>query len=301
MKTLAAALTTVLAVAVTAAFASAPETEAVDVYVGIPPQEYLVSRVAGDLARVHTLVPVGQSPHSFELTPRQMAGLATSRAYFAVGLPFEEHVVEKLTGTNPSLLIVDTGAGIPRRSMDTPEAHWETSAHIRHEGRPDPHIWLSPRLACAIAANIRNGLVEIDPEHAADYEINLKALVEDLERLDQDVAKMLEPHAGRNFYVFHPAFGYFADAYGLTQIPIEAAGKEPGIRDLVSFIERARADRVTTLFVQLQFPKRTAETVAAGIGAEVVALDPLDRDYLNCLRRIAESVRAALSPPEADR
>ena len=228
-----------------------------------------------------------------------MVELATSRAYFAIGLPFEERVLRKLTGTNPDLIIVDTSDGIPKRRMDAEGAHEEAAAHGKH--RPDPHIWLNPRSARAIAESICNGFTEVDQDHASDYEANLELLLEDLDRLDEDIARMLEPYARRNFYVFHPAFGYFADAYGLNQTPIETAGKEPGIRDLISFVERARADGVTTVFVQLQFPERTAQAVAAEIGATIVALDPLESDYLNGLRRIAESVRAALAPPEAGR
>ncbi len=279
--------------------ASAPRTEPIDVYVSILPQSYLASRIGGEFARVHTLVPVGQSPHSFELTPRQMAELATSRAYFAVGLPFEERVLRKLAGMNLDLVIVDTSDGIPKRHMDAADAHEEPPA--RGSRRPDPHIWLSPRSARAIAESICDGFTNVDQDHAPDYEANLEFLHEDLDRLDEEIARMLEPYAGRSFYVFHPAFGYFADAYGLTQTPIETAGKEPGIRDLISFVERARADGVTTIFVQLQFSERTAQAVATEIGATVVALDPLESDYLSGLMRIAESVRAALAPPEAGR
>ena len=281
------------------AVASASTPGPIDVYVSILPQSYLASRVGGEFARVHTLIPVGQSPHSFELTPRQMAELATSRAYFAVGLPFEERVLRKLAGMNPDLVIVDTSEGIPKRRMDAEGEHEEAAA--RGSRSPDPHIWLSPRLARAIAENICDGFTEVDQDHAPDYETNLELLLEDLARLDEEIARMLEPYAGRSFYVFHPAFGYFADAYDLTQTPIETAGKEPGIRDLISFVERARADAVTTIFVQLQFPERTAQAVAAEVGATVVALDPLESDYLNGLRRIAESVEAALAPPETGR
>lgn len=266
------------------------------VHVSIPPQAGLVSRIAGDRASVRTLVPVGRSPHSFELTPRQMAELAASRVYFAVGLPFEARILAKLSDVSPDLAVIDTSHGIPRRDVeDAGPADPHDAAH----GQADPHVWLDPRFAAIMAERIRDGLVEADPDEAAYYDANLGALLDDLDGLDREIADLLEPYRGLGVYVFHPAFGYFTDRYGLVQVPIEVAGKEPGIRDLMTFIDEARADGVTTIFVQKQFPARIAEAVAGEIGADVVALDPLDPDYLAGLRRIAESIRVALASEHA--
>lgn len=288
--------------------------EPIDVSVSILPQAYLASRVAGDLARVHVLVPVGQSPHSFEISPQQMADLAGSRVYFAVGIQFEERVLEKLERMNPGLVVVQTGEGVPTRSMvegghtggGVPER--STTDDERHEPggrqhdawRPDPHIWLNPRFASVMTENIRDGLASVDPGNAAAYEANSRLLMEDLRELDEEIARTFEPHAGRSFYVFHPAFGYFADRYRLVQTPIEIAGKEPGIRGLISFVERARADGARTIFTQIQFPDRAAAAAAAEVGAEIVALDPLPRDYIEGLRDIAENVRVSFILEEAE-
>ena len=96
------------------------------------------------------------------------------------------------------------------------------------------------------------------------------------------------------FMVFHPAWGYFADTYGLKQIPIEVAGKEPGARTLAQIIATGRRAQVKVIFVQTQFSRRTAETIAEALGARVVAVDPLAEDYLNNLRRVAGQFAAAM-------
>jgi zinc transport system substrate-binding protein len=94
--------------------------------------------------------------------------------------------------------------------------------------------------------------------------------------------------------VYHPAFGYFADAYGLKQVPVEVEGKEPSARQLAAFIERAKAAGAKVIFVQPQFSTKSAEAVARSIGGAVVPMDPLATDYLANLERTAEKTAEAL-------
>jgi len=113
-------------------------------------------------------------------------------------------------------------------------------------------------------------------------------------QLDDDIRAMLAPYAGSRFYVFHPSFGYFADAYGLEQIPVELDGKAPSPRQLVALVEQAKADGVKVVFVQKQFPSGSAKAIADAIGGTVVQLDPLAEDVVANLRLIAESLEKAL-------
>jgi len=95
--------------------------------------------------------------------------------------------------------------------------------------------------------------------------------------------------------VFHPAWGYFADTYGLIQIPIEKEGKEPGARALTLLIGQARREHVKVIFVQPQFDRKSATQVARAIGGRVVAIDPLAPDYMNNLRGVARQISEANS------
>jgi zinc transport system substrate-binding protein len=96
--------------------------------------------------------------------------------------------------------------------------------------------------------------------------------------------------------VFHPAWGYFADTYGLTQVPIEREGKEPGARALAALIDQAKREKTQVVFVQPQFDKRSAVQVAQAIGGAVVAVDPLAPDYIDNLRRVGREFSQALQP-----
>ncbi|MFH1502791.1 MAG: zinc ABC transporter substrate-binding protein [Candidatus Eisenbacteria bacterium] len=300
----------------------------VRVCVSVLPQAFLVDRVGGDRVAVISLTKAGQSPHMFEPTPVLVAALASSRVCFSIGLPFEETVLRDVKRVNPGLIVVDSAVGVYRHGTGGPEetagsdeqagpasAESGYDAHVESTRRPesppggghshdessDPHVWLSPKAAAVIAANVRDGLVSVDPAGAHDYDSNLTALLEELDRLDGELEALLGPFAGENFYVFHPAFGYFAEAYGLRQVAIEIDGKEPGARDLAAVVSKARAEGVRTIFVQPQHPSGIAETVAREIGAELVTLDPLAYDYADNLRETGRAIAWALSREGAER
>ena len=278
------------------------------IFVSIPPQATFVERVGGTHVAVDVLVAPGQSPHAYEPTPKQMAQLAEARLFFGIGWPFEKRVLAKVTATNPHLVVVDTREGVPLRRMTAAEARLDDHgrAAAREDGHaaglpagasePDPHIWLNPRYVKIQAATICRALQAAGPAHAAEYQKNLDAFAEDLDGTDARIAAALAPLKGREFLVFHPAFGYFADAYGLRQMPVEIEGKEPGARQLAALIDRARADGVKVIFVQPQFSARSAEAVARAIGGAVVPIDPLARDYLANLEDMADKIRRALQP-----
>jgi zinc transport system substrate-binding protein len=94
--------------------------------------------------------------------------------------------------------------------------------------------------------------------------------------------------------VFHPAWGYFADAYGLKQVPVEIEGKEPKARDLDEFIKRARELKLKVIFVEPQYSPKTAQTIADAVGARLVEADDLAPDWEKNLLRVAWQISAAL-------
>ncbi|MBN2000191.1 zinc ABC transporter substrate-binding protein [candidate division KSB1 bacterium] len=253
------------------------------IYVSILPQAFFVERIGGEQVNVNVLVGPGQAPETYEPTPRQMAGLGKAHAYFRIGTPFEESVIDKIAGINKNLEIIDTRMGVTFR-------HFKDS----HSSRTaDPHIWLSPEAVKVQAATICTALGRLSPDRRAFFEKNLTDLTAELEKTHQKIVAILGPHKGEKFYVFHPAFGYFGDTYGLEQIAIESEGHEPSPRQLADLIKSARERGVKVIFIQPQHDKNNAETIAREIGAIVVPMDPLARDYLDNLLFMAESVRSA--------
>jgi zinc transport system substrate-binding protein len=154
----------------------------------------------------------------------------------------------------------------------------------------DPHIWLDPLLAKIQARTIADELSRLDPDGSDLYAQNLASLLDDLDSLDAEIREALGPARGSTMLVFHPSWGYFADRYGLRQLAIEVEGKSPGARQLHEIIETARAQGVRVIFVQPQFSTAGAEAIAREIGAVVTYADPLPRDYIAELRRVAHTV-----------
>jgi zinc transport system substrate-binding protein len=279
----------VLALLLLLAAAAAPADGPLSVYVTIPPQAYFVERIAGELVNVGVLVGPGQSPHAYDPSPRQMAELVDSDVFFTVGLPFEEELLPRIRRLAPDLEVVATDYPVPKREM-------ESAAGGRHgdHGRRDPHIWMDPDRVKIQARVIARTLERHDPSHDATYAANLESFIAELDSLDARITRALAPVEGSRLYVFHAAFGYFADAYGLEQVPVEVGGKEPSARQLARLIERATADGARVIFVQPQFSTTAAEAVADAIDGVVVPIDPLARDYAANLERVADAVRTGL-------
>ena len=277
------------------------------VFTSIVPQEYFVERIAGDRVDVQALVRPGSSPATYEPGPRQMAALSEAKLFFRIGVPFENAFIPKIEDSMKGLRIVDTRKGLTLRKMKVAHDHDEEHGHKAehddhhaehddhgHEGGSDPHIWTSPRLVKVQAATIASALSEVDPAGKAIYAANLASLNEDLDALDTHLKKALAPIKGKSFMVFHPSWGYFADAYGLAQEPIEIEGKDPSGRQLDRMIVMAKEEDIRVIFVQPQFSKKSAGRIAKAIDGVVVPIDPLARDYINNLEKVAVTVRQSL-------
>jgi zinc transport system substrate-binding protein len=262
------------------------------------PQAYFLGRIGGQHVQADVLVGPGQDPHIFEPTPQQMAGLSEAAVYFRIGMPFETRLLAKIASVNKDLKVVDTAEGIELMDMPEDEAgrHHEAegAAEARARGDKDPHIWLDPKLVKIQAQTICRALVELDPANADTYRANLKAFQDELDRLDQRLAKVLAPLKGREFFVYHPAFGYFAAAYGLKQVAVETGGKEPGPRRVAELVEQARREGVNVIFVQPQFSDKTARAIARQIGGAVVPIDDLPRDYVAGMDKMSAAIEQAL-------
>lgn len=247
---------------------------ALNVTVSILPQKYFVERIGGENVAVNVMVLPGESPATYEPKPDQLRALSEAQAYVSIGVPFENAWLARISSANPDMLMVDTTQGIER--LGDPE-------------HPDPHIWLSPRLVKIQAQTIYEALAQLDPEHQATYQANLERFLEDIDALDADIRSTLSGLEQRKFMVFHPSWSYFARDYDLEMIPIEIGGQEPSAAELAALVERAQEEDIRVIFAQPQFSTEKAQTIAAEIGGEVLLIDPLAPDWLDNLRRVAET------------
>lgn len=276
--------------------ATAWAADKVPVFVSIAPQKFFVEQIGKDLVEVHVMVEPGASPHTYEPKPRQMEAVSIARIYFAVGVTFEKTWLKRIRQSNPRMVVVHTEHGIEKLPMVAHHHHDEGKHREKHHhdhGALDPHIWLSPPLVMVQARNILRALQELDPAHRSVYEVNYKAFMTILMDLDGELRSILAGKKGIPFMVFHPAWGYFAEAYGLEQIPIEIEGKDPKPAQLKKLIDHARKHNIRVVFVQPQFSSKSAEQVAREIGGQVAFVDPLALNWADNLREVAAKFKGA--------
>jgi len=275
--------------------------EPITVAVSIVPQAEFVEKVGGDKVKTVVIVPSGADPHTYEPSPKEVQEISKAKMLVTVGvgMPFEEGWIENFESMDSGTLIVNCSKEIELRKLaehdhegeaehnESLEAGNENKTDEDHE-ELDPHIWTSPANAKIMVEDIYEGLVQLDPENEAYYAQNRNAYLEELDALDARIREKLEGREERNFMVYHPSWGYFAADYGLTMIPVEIEGKEPSAQDLAELVDLAKEKNVKVIFVQAQFSTRSADVLAQEIGGEVVAVDPLAKDYIANMDNVSD-------------
>jgi zinc transport system substrate-binding protein len=257
--------------------ASLAEVDTLGVAVTIAPLADFVENVGGEHVDVTIMVPPGASPHLYSPTQRQLKQLQDAEVYAKVGsgVDFELAYMDTLIEQNPKMLVVDCSRGIELI-------------------QGDPHIWNSPVNAKKMVGNICEGLMAADPDHAADYQANTDAYLQDLDDLDAYIHDRLDSSTNRYFMTYHPSFGYFAEEYNLTQLAIEHEGKVTTSAVLDDCIDKASEHNLSYVFVAPQFATDHAEEVAKRIGGRTAFIDPLGEIYIDNMRDVADSIALEL-------
>ncbi|CAG9298029.1 metal ABC transporter solute-binding protein, Zn/Mn family [Celerinatantimonas diazotrophica] len=288
-----------LLLATALAFPALAYAQPLKVAVSVVPEKYFVEQVGGSHVDVSVIVPPGAEPDSYAPKAAQMKDLAKTQIYFPMGVPFEKAWQSRIASVNPNMDVVPVYGRICRRQWpegvgDDDGGSVKTKGYPCRPSRGDPHIWMSPVLVRIMAGTIRDTLIAKDPAHAADYRQNYRKFALHIDKIDSEILKALNnPHANE-FLVYHPAFGYFARAYGLHQLPIQVNGTDPTPAQLARVINIAKQKQIKVVFVEPQFSKRAAKTIASEIGGQVVAVDPLAADWGKNLVSVAHAFSKAL-------
>ena len=246
-----------------------------NITVSILPQKYFVERIGGEHVEVNVMVEPGASPATYEPKPERLTALSEAAAYVSIGVPFEDTWLDKIASANSDMLIVDTTQSIEKMGTD-------------------PHIWLSPSLVKIQSQTIYKALAQLDSAHEPDYKANLNSFIADIDDLDAEIRETLTGLKTRKFMVFHPAWGYFARDYGLEMIPIEVGGQEPSAAELAALVTEAREEGIKVIFAQPEFSTKDAKTIANEIGGEVLLISSLAPDWLDNLRKVAQTFAEVL-------
>ena len=244
-------------------------TPTADICVSIPPQAYLVKRIAGDEVPVTIMIQPGTAPPTYAPTASQIRDLHECKLYIKNGHPdfnFEKKHIDPYLKEHPNVMTVDMTKGIDIRPGDA-------------------HIWLSPRIMRMGAVQIHEKLTKLYPERSDELTQNLNTLLRDIGKLDKELTDILAPFKGAKFLTLHPSWGYFCRDYGIEQISIRNENKAPSTLEITRLIDTAKEENIHIIFVQKEFNFEQVKVIANEIDAEVVPLDPLNENWLNQMRK----------------
>lgn len=288
---------------------SPEDANKLNIYTSFYPMYDFTVKVGGDKVNVTNLVPAGTEPHDWEPSTTDLANLekADVLVYSGAGM---EHWVDKVVGslTNKDLVTVEASKGITLQEghhHDEEETDQDEDEH-EEESAYDPHVWISIRNAKAEMENIKNALVQADPDNTAYYEENYAGYAKKFDELDQKFTDQLSALPNKTIVVAHEAFGYLCSDYGLTQMGIEglSADSEPDPARMAEIIRFARDNNVKTIFFEELVSPKTAEAIASEIGVKTDMLNPLEglteeqlaagEDYLSVMEKNLETLVASL-------
>lgn len=258
----------------------------IQVAVSVIPQRYFVKAIGGNQVSIQVIVPPGFDPATYAPTPRQLLSLEKTKLYFAIGVPFESVWLSRFKANNPNLKIIDTQT-IADNSQPT----------IQFAKLRNPHIWLSPPLVRLQIIKILDALMANDPSHTQYFLKRYGKFAITIDHLDQKIIHLLDTEKlkRRTFMIYHPALFYFANAYGLKEIPIEKKGKSPNLKSLSELLIKAKLDHIKTIFVEPQFNEQPGETLAHELNAKIVTINPLAENWPQEMLVIAKQIKLALS------
>lgn len=269
------------------------------VVVTVGPVHSLVAGVMAGTGTPRLLLPAGATPHAYSLRPSAARMLATADVVIRVGPALEAFLDRPLARLARRTLVVtlmkDSGLRLRRAGSD--HGHEGTNA--------DPHVWLDPENARRIVRHAARVLARIDPDAANRYAANARDVVTRIDRLDSEIVGILAPVRQIPFVVFHDAYGYLENRYGLNRIAAIAiaADRAPGARHLSRIRDTIRASRARCVFAEPQFRPALIEALTRGTTARTGILDPLGADlppgadaWFALMRGLANSLRRCLAP-----
>lgn len=291
-----------LAVATTGALA-APKVVAT-----IKPIHSLVAAVMAGLGVPTLIVKGGASPHTYSLRPSDAGALEAADIVFWTGHGMELFLEDALQGLAAGATIVELSEapGIelqPVREGGAFEPHADEEEHADGEAEPDMHFWLDPENAKAMVTKIASALSSVDPENAAAYAANADAEKAALATLEVELKASLAPVAAKPFIVFHDAYQYFQNRFGLNVVGSVTVTPDtmPGAQRVSELRAKLNSLGPACIFAEPQFEPAVVATIAEGTGAKTGTLDPEGAAlpegpwlYAELLRGLAASIIACL-------
>jgi zinc transport system substrate-binding protein len=276
-----------------------PRVEASEeVMVSIKPIHSLVAGVMWGVAEPGLIVEGAGSPHGYSLKPSQARDIENARAIFWIGHELETFLEKPIEALANDATVVELShaSDLHRISDAESDGHGHGTTHM--------HFWLDPQNAKVLVTEIKKALQKMDPAHAPEFEANAKALQGRLDGLNTEILEMLKPVKEKPFAVFHDAYRYFENRFGLNSVGAVTLSPEiiPGAKRISEIRDKIKSGRVVCVFTEPQFKTRLVRVVTEGTDTRSGVLDPLGAIidpgpdlYFTLMRNMASSMHSCLS------
>ncbi|SER43769.1 zinc transport system substrate-binding protein [Gracilibacillus ureilyticus] len=278
--------------------------EVLEVFTSLYPLEYFASEIGGEYVKVTSILPQGADPHNFEPTSKLMVEIAEGDLFIYNGANMETYAsaIEDAV-KDEDVKIVEAAEGISlvdhihdhtEGTVETEQEHSEEEAPATedehsHEvtagdeeadhnhGDVDPHVWLDPTMAIGLAENIKDALIEANPDQADIFEENFHSLEERLVALDDEFHETIEQAANNEILVTHAAYGYWEQSYGIEQIAITgiSPSDEPSQKEIEMIIEHVGTSGIQYLLFEQNVEPKVAQVIQDEADVESLELHNL--------------------------
>lgn len=250
------------------------------------PVYYLAQRIGGDAVEVTMLLDGNQSAHDYEVSAKDAARSQAADLFIYQDDEMEYFVSSLLTLIDTqSVQVLESTASIELLAGDQHDDHEDHEDHEEHDDHDhehsheyDPHTWLDPMIYAKQAENVKQALIELDPENQAVFEENAQQLIDELAQLNEEFETQLSALDNRRIVVQHAAFGYLAHAYDLQQVAIAGISttQEPSAQELASMQDFIAKEAVKVVFVEPSLDSAIAKAVTSGNDVELRPLRTLE-------------------------
>ena len=277
----------------------------------IKPIHSLAASLMAGIGEPELLITGADSPHTHVLRPSEVRVLHDADLVFWVGSALESSFAAPLAALTQGKvvsLLREPGVTVypVRPAGELPQDFAAAEPELGHAevGEADPHIWLDPENARAIAGAIAAALEATDPAHASGYARNAAALDAKLAALDVEIKEKLARLQGVPFVVYHDAYQYLERRYGLTVAATVTISPErtPGARRITALRGLIAARGIKCIFTEPEFEPAIVRTIAEGTGVKVATLDPEGASlppgpdfYFTLMRRLADDLLGCLT------
>jgi zinc transport system substrate-binding protein len=256
----------------------------------IHPMALLVQELAPAERSVFSLVPAGQSPHTYSPKPsdgrrcKQALALicvAPSLDAWSARVPVAKRIhALSLLPMDQRLLLQADGCSI---SGHDHEHHRFDDPVIDELSIIDPHFWLDPYLVAEIVEPLAIQLAQIDPDYADHYQTRAQVLKAQYMAYGQDLLRQADNLKGKALIQFHPSMAYFLKRFGMIDAGVVTAqvSSSPTPKALESLINKSKQFNLLAVCTEPQLPQQAAERIAEHLNKPLVSVDPLGAQAKN--------------------